>query len=481
MKKLLNFIGGEFKAPTSNDYFESFNPALGEPHLLVADSDARDVELAVQAADLAFPSWSESKPEARAALLNRIADLIDERAKDLAIAESNDQGKPVWLARLMDIPRAAHNFRFFAGALLHQMDLSTRIDNDTFNYVSRKPVGVAGLISPWNLPLYLLTWKIAPAIAFGNTCVAKPSELTSLTASMLAQIFHDAGLPNGVVNLVFGTGQKAGAALVAHPKVPLISFTGGTSTGRAISMVAAPMFKKLSLELGGKNPNVIFDDCDLEKTVETTIRASFLNQGEICLCGSRIYVQKSIYDRFMSRFIAQTRELKVGDPSLKSSNLGALVSKEHRAKVESYFEIAKSEGLTLVTGGRRADVGGAFKNGYFIEPTIYTGARPTSRLQQEEIFGPVVTVTPFEDENEAVRLANGVSYGLSATIWTENLKRAHSLAARLDAGTVWINNWMTRDLRVPFGGVKASGLGREGQDGSLEFFTEAKTICVRHT
>ncbi len=381
----------------------------------------------------------------------------------------------------MDIPRAAYNFRFFAGALLHHDEQATRLDGETFNYVARRPIGVAGLISPWNLPLYLLTWKIAPAIAFGNTCVAKPSELTSLTAFMLGEILRDAGVPKGVVNLVFGTGTKAGAALVAHPGVPLVSFTGGTVTGRAIASVAAPMFKKLSLELGGKNPNLIFDDCDFEKALETTIRSSFLNQGEICLCGSRIYVQKSIYEKFLDRFVARTKEIRVGDPKSKDSFMGALVSKEHHEKVMGFLDHARSENLKFLAGGKRPDLPAPFSKGYFVEPTIVTGAKPQSRLQQEEIFGPVVTVTPFTDEDEAIELANGVSYGLSATVWTQSLKRTHSVSERLEAGTVWVNTWMTRDLRVPFGGVKASGVGREGQDASLDFFTEAKTICVRHS
>lgn len=481
MKKLLNFIGGEFTEPASGQFFESDNPALGAPHLLVPDSDAKDVARAVEAGRAAYAAWSATTAPERAKLLYRIADLIDQRAVELAEAESSDQGKPVWLAAEMDIPRAAYNFRFFAGALLHHDEQATRIDATTFNYVARRPVGVAGLISPWNLPLYLLTWKIAPAIAFGNTCVAKPSELTSLTAFMLAEILRDAGVPKGVVNLVFGYGAKAGAALVAHEDVPLISFTGGTVTGRAIASVAAPMFKKISLELGGKNPNLIFDDCDFDRAVETTIRSSFLNQGEICLCGSRIYVQKSIYEKFFDRFAARTKELRVGDPRSRESFMGALVSKDHHAKVMGFLDHAREQKLNVVVGGKKPELPTPFKNGYFVEPTIITGAKPDSRLQQEEIFGPVVTITPFTDEDEAIELANGVSYGLSATLWTQSLKRTHQVSERLEAGTVWVNTWMTRDLRVPFGGVKASGVGREGQEGSMDFFTVSKTICVRHS
>jgi aminomuconate-semialdehyde/2-hydroxymuconate-6-semialdehyde dehydrogenase len=331
------------------------------------------------------------------------------------------------------------------------------------------------------LPLYLLTWKIAPAIAFGNTVVAKPSEITSLTASLLTEILTSAGVPKGVVNIVFGTGSKAGAAIVSHPQIPLISFTGGTVTGRAIAVACAPLLKKTSFELGGKNANVIFNDCDLDQAIETTIRSSFLNQGEICLCGSRIYVEKSIADKFLDRFTARVRELKVGNPKDEATFLGPVVSSEHHAKVMGFFETAKSESAKILTGGKRPALNGKFANGYFIEPTVITNVKHNSRLQQEEIFGPAVTVTTFGDDKEALELANGVTYGLSATVWTSNLNRAHSFGAKLDVGTVWVNNWMTRDLRVPFGGMKASGVGREGQHGSLEFFTESKTICVRHS
>jgi aminomuconate-semialdehyde/2-hydroxymuconate-6-semialdehyde dehydrogenase len=480
MNKLLNFINGEFTEPIAGKFIESFNPSEGTAHLLVADSDQADIEAAVRAAKAAFPAWSALRAEERARFLYRIADLIDSRQAELARAESDDQGKPVWLAAEMDIPRAAANFRFFAGCVLHQEDVATRLDRDTFNYVSRKPLGVAGLISPWNLPLYLLTWKIAPAIAYGNTCVAKPSELTSLTASILCEIVREAGVPKGVVNVVFGTGPKAGAALVDHPDVPLISFTGGTMTGESIARSAAPKFKKLSLELGGKNPNIIFDDADLEKAVQTSIRSSFLNQGEICLCGSRIYVQRNIHERFLDHFTAKVKNLEVGDPRNRETFVGALVSRDHLAKIEGFIETARREGVTILTGGRRPALQGRLSRGYFFEPTILSGVSHESRLIQEEIFGPVVTVVPFDTEDEVIGLANGTRYGLSATVWTQSLSRAHRVADRLEAGTVWINTWMTRDLRLPFGGVKASGVGREGQEHSLDFFTEAKTVCVRH-
>ncbi len=480
MNKLWNFINGEFVPPQSEKYLESFNPATGKPHLLVSDSDERDVALAVDSAKTAFTDWSRTKAEERAKFLYRIADLIDERKVKLAEAESADQGKPVWLASQMDISRASHNFRFFAGTILHSHDRATRMDQTAFNYTSRKPLGVAGLISPWNLPLYLLTWKIAPAIAFGNTAVAKPSEFTSHTAYLLCEIFQEAELPNGVVNMIFGTGPRAGQALVTHPDVPLISFTGGTTTGRAIATAAAPMFKKLSLELGGKNPNIIFDDADLEEAVRMSIRSSFLNQGEICLCGSRLYVQRGIYNEFVEKFVAQAKALKVGDPREKDTFLGPLVSKDHLEKVESFLKHARDEGIQILAGGNLPKLSAELANGYFLEPTVFAGVKHVSRIQQEEIFGPVVSITPFDTDEEAIEMANGVTYGLSATVWTKSLQRAHTVAEELHAGTVWVNTWLMRDLRLPFGGVKASGLGREGQEESFEFFTEAKTICIKH-
>lgn len=478
LKRIENFIGGK-RVPSQSAYMPSYNPALGQVHFELPVSNADDVEQAVSAASAAFKSWSQTDVRERSKILMRVADLIDARVDEFAAAESSDQGKPVWLAREMDIPRAALNFRFFASSILHQTDIASRLDLTTLSHVSHDPVGVAGLISPWNLPLYLLTWKIAPAIAYGNTCVAKPSELTSLTASLLCDVLNEAGVPAGVVNIVFGLGSTAGAALVAHPNVPLVSFTGGTVTGRAIAGVAAPMFKKLSLELGGKNPNIIFDDASLKHAVATTVRSSFLNQGEICLCGSRIYVQASVYEKFLESFSAKVRALKVGDPTKLDTFVGALVSREHLDKVYSFVDHARSEGAVIQAGGEKPALSGAHANGYFMEPTIITGLKSSSRVQQEEIFGPVVTVTPFETEDEAIELANGTRYGLSATVWTQGLRRSQSVSERLHAGTVWVNNWMSRDLRVPFGGVKESGVGREGQDGSREFFTEAKTICVR--
>lgn len=471
---IANFIDGRFAAPVSGAYFDDICPATGDVLAEIPDSDARDVANAVAAAKRAFPAWSATRAEERSRILLKLADLIEANLDELARLESDDNGKPVSLAKRMDIPRAVANFRFFATAILHHASEAHVTDQIALNYTLRQPIGVAGLISPWNLPLYLLSWKIAPAIASGNTCVAKPSELTPLTAHRLAELSLEAGVPPGVMNIVHGYGAKAGAAICEHPDVPLISFTGGTVTGARVAATAAPMFKKLSLELGGKNPNLIFADADLDEAIATSIHSSFANQGEICLCGSRIFVERSIYDEFVERFVAATKNLRIGDPTDPSTNVGALISEAHLHKVTGYLTLAKEEGGTIVTGGNRID-----RPGFFLEPAVITGLTCECRVLQEEIFGPVVTITPFEDDADAIRVANSTKYGLSATVWTRDLKRAHRVAAALHAGTVWINCWLLRDLRVPFGGMKESGVGREGGFDSLQFFTEAKNVCVK--
>ncbi len=478
MMRLYNFIDGAFVPPESGAYFDDIHPASGDVLAQIPDSDHRDVALAVEAAKRAFPSWSTTRAEDRSRILLKIADLIEQNLEELARQESDDNGKTVSLARRMDIPRAVANFRFFATAILHHASEAHVTDQIALNYTLRQPVGVAGLISPWNLPLYLLSWKIAPAIASGNTCVAKPSELTPLTANRLAELSLEAGLPPGVMNIVHGYGAKAGAAICEHPDVPLISFTGGTVTGAKVAAAAAPMFKKLSLELGGKNPNVIFADADLDEAIATSIQSSFANQGEICLCGSRIFVERAIYEEFVERFVVATKKLRIGDPADASTDVGALISEAHLQKVTGYLALAKEEGGTILTGGNRLYMDDT-RPGYFLEPAVITGLTCECRVLQEEIFGPVVTITPFEDDADAIRSANSTKYGLSATVWTRDLKRAHRVAAALHAGTVWINCWLLRDLRVPFGGAKESGVGREGGFDSLEFFTEQKNVCVK--
>jgi len=472
--RLANFIDGAFVAPASNQYFDDIEPASGEVIAEIPDSDARDVDAAVIAAKRAFPLWSKTRAEERSRILLKLADLIEQNLDELAALESRDNGKPVSLAKRMDIPRAVANFRFFATAILHHASEAHVTDDVALNYTLRQPIGVAGLISPWNLPLYLLSWKIAPAIASGNTCVAKPSELTPLTAHRLAELSIEAGLPAGVMNIVHGYGAKAGSAICEHPDVPLISFTGGTVTGAKVAATAAPMFKKLSLELGGKNPNLIFADADLDQAIKTSIQSSFANQGEICLCGSRIFVDRAIYTQFVDRFVDATKKLRIGDPTESTTDVGALISEAHLQKVTGYLALAKEEGGTIVTGGNRID-----RKGFFLEPAVITGLDTNCRVLQEEIFGPVVTITPFDRDDDAIRFANSTRYGLSATVWTRDLQRAHRVAAQLHAGTVWINCWLLRDLRVPFGGMKDSGVGREGGFESLSFFTEAKNVCVK--
>jgi aminomuconate-semialdehyde/2-hydroxymuconate-6-semialdehyde dehydrogenase len=478
--EIKNFIGGEYSPAQSKLFIENRDPSTGQVYSLIPRSDAKDVEAAVNAARKAFPSWSHTTTEERSRILHKIADGIERRLPVLAAAESKDQGKPVWLAESVDIPRAAHNFRFFAGQILYAPTEAHDLSGKGFNFTLRKPVGIAGLISPWNLPLYLLTWKIAPAIACGNTVVCKPSEITPMTAFLLCEILIEAEVPPGVVNMVFGYGGEAGDALVKHPKVPLISFTGGTTTGKQLSAAAAPLIKKLSLELGGKNANIIFSDANLEDAVKTSIRSSFLNQGEICLCGSRIFVEHSIYEQFLNRFIEETRKLKVGDPKKPENFLGALVSQTHLEKVRSYVRLAEEEGGKIETGLEPNPVSDELTNGYFMRPTIITGLTSQCRVMQEEIFGPVVTVTPFTSEIDALQMANSVEYGLSATIWTKDLQRVHRLARELEVGTLWVNSWMMRDLRTPFGGMKMSGIGREGGLHSLEFFTESTNVCISY-
>jgi aminomuconate-semialdehyde/2-hydroxymuconate-6-semialdehyde dehydrogenase len=479
MQEILNYIDGKFITPVSGNFLDNVDPSIGKVYSLVANSDERDVQLAVTAAQQAFAGWSSMKAEKRSAILLKIADLIDQHLDKLALAESVDQGKPVKLATIVDIPRASANMRFFATAILHSATETHVTDTEALNYTTRTPIGVAGCISPWNLPLYLFTWKIAPALAAGCTVVAKPSELTPMTAYLFSQLCTEAGLPAGVLNVVHGLGPKVGQAIVEHPDVPAISFTGGTATGKKIAATAAPMFKKLSLELGGKNPNIIFADCDLEQALNISIHSSFSNQGEICLCGSRIFVERSLYHTFVDEFVKRAKYLVVGDPLDDTTKVGALNSKAHMNKVLSYIQLAREEGGTILCGGNQVSMSGRCVNGYFVAPTVVVGLPHTCRTNQEEIFGPVVTIMPFDAEDEVVHFANNTPYGLSATIWTENLKKAHRVAAQVKSGIIWVNCWLLRDLRTPFGGMKQSGVGREGGWEALRFFAEAKNVCVK--
>ena len=479
MKKIDNYVNGSLVPPISASYFGNIDPSTGAEYSLIADSDERDLERAVNSARVAFPAWSNTPAEERFSVLMRIVALIERDEAKLALAESIDNGKPVSLARKMDIPRAAANFRFYATAAMHTANESHETSGQALNYTLRQPLGVVGCISPWNLPLYLFTWKIAPAIAAGCTVVAKPSEVTPMTAYLLSELCIEAGLPAGVLNIVQGTGPKVGSAIVAHKDVKAISFTGGTKTGEEIARTAAPMFKKLSLELGGKNPNIIFADCNYDEMLAETRRAAFANQGEICLCGSRIFVERPLYEQFKRDFVEQVSALKIGDPLGAGTDVGAIVSKQHFEKIMSYIELAKTEGGTILTGGNQVHLDGRCADGWFIEPTVIEGLKHDCRTNQEEIFGPVATIQPFDTEDEVLGYANSVRYGLSSTIWTENLSRAHRMAAKIESGIVWVNCWLLRDLRTPFGGVKDSGVGREGGFEALRFFTEEKNVCVK--
>lgn len=480
MKKILNFIDGSYDESFSKEWLDNYNPSKGEVYSKIASSTKVDVNSAYLAAKKAFPAWSNTTMNERSTILSKIADLIDDHLDMLAEAETLDNGKPLNLAKSVDIPRASSNFRFFAHAITQfSSEAHESIGLNSMNFTLRQAIGVVGCISPWNLPLYLFTWKIAPALAAGNTVVAKPSEVTPMTAFLLGELCSKAGLPDGVLNIIHGTGPTAGQAIVEHPNIKAISFTGGTKTGESIARTAAPMFKKLSLELGGKNPNIIFADCNYKKMLSVTIKSSFANQGQICLCGSRIFVEKSIYSKFKKDFVAKVRDLKIGDPFVSTTNIGALVSKPHLEKVLSYINLAKQEGGKILTGGNKVTLKGS-ENGYYLEPTVIEIFNHQCRINQEEIFGPVVTIMPFETEKDVLAMANNVKYGLSATLWTSNIDRTMRVSKKIEAGIVWVNTWLNRDLRTPFGGIKNSGVGREGGFEALKFFTEPKNICIKY-
>ena len=476
---LENYIGGNLIAPLNGKFIDGVNPATGEIFCQIPDSDERDIEVAVHVAQKAFPAWSISPVEERFKILNRIAELIEAHLEELALAETNDTGKPLWLSKKVDIPRASANFRFFATGIMHFASESHNMEDKAVNYTLRQPIGIVGCISPWNLPLYLFTWKIAPALAAGNCVLAKPSEMTPVSAFLLSKICKEAGLPGGVLNIIHGRGPTAGEAIVSHSSVKAISFTGSTRAGERIASIAAPKFKKLSLELGGKNPAIIFADSNWDKMLDETIRSSFSNQGEICLCGSRIIIEDSVYDRFKKDFVEKTKQLAVGDPLHEGSKQGAIVSKIHYEKIIRCIETAKQEGGKILCGGKSIRLEGRCATGFFIEPTVIEGLGPTCQTNQEEIFGPVVTLQSFKTEEEALQLANATSYGLAATVWTQDISKANRVAAKLESGIIWINCWLLRDLRTPFGGMKNSGVGREGGWEALRFFTEAKNVCIQ--
>lgn len=480
MQQIQNYIGGKLVEPSSGEYLDNIEPATGEVYSQFPNSNAEDLEAAVNAAQQAQKSWADLSLENRADILNKVADAIDDHSNELAKTEAIDNGKPMSLAKNVDIYRAAANIRFFAQAATQFASESHAMGNEAINYTLRDPIGIVGCISPWNLPLYLFTWKIAPALAAGNVVIAKPSEITPMTAFVFSKICIEAGLPAGVLNILHGTGPNIGSPLTTHPKIKAISFTGGTATGAHISKVTAGMFKKLSLELGGKNPTLVFADCDFDDTIDNVVRSAFANQGQICLCGSRIYIERPLYEKFKAAFVDKVKNLKIGDPLEANTQHGALVSKPHMEKVLSYINLAQEEGGTLLTGGKQVTVSGRCANGYFVEPTVIEGLDNNCRTNQEEIFGPVCTIMPFDNDEQAIELANGSEYGLASSVWTNDLKRAHRVAKEVEAGIVWINCWLLRDLRTPFGGVKSSGVGREGGLEAMRFFTEPKNVCIKY-
>lgn len=480
MKSIANLIDGEFREAADGGWLDNPEPATGEILCRVPDSGPEDVGAAVDAAARAFADWASLPVAERADMLDRLADAVAERREELAAMESDDTGKPITLAREVDMQRAVANLRFFAGAARHAVGEGHDMSPAGFNYTRRESLGPVALITPWNLPLYLLTWKLAPALVCGNTVVAKPSELTPMTAHALGELAAGAGLPAGVFNVVHGTGPRAGQALVDDARIRAISFTGSTATGRAIAAAAAPRLAKLSLELGGKNPALVFDDADAERLIPGLVRSGFTNQGQVCLCTARILVHESIYDSVRDELVGAVKQLRQGDPRDENTQQGAVVSATHRDKILAAIEQARADGGRILCGGGSGRVEGRCGNGWFVQPTVIEGLDPDHPAEMEEIFGPVVTLQPFADEDQAVALANRVCYGLAASLWTTDLARAHRVAAALQAGIIWVNSWLVRDLRTPFGGFKDSGLGREGGRWSLEFFTQPKNVYIPH-
>lgn len=478
MEKIYNYIDGRTVAPVNGNELDNVDPATGAVYSQLPDSDAEDLAMAVAAAESARENWAQAPAEERARILNRLADLVDDNADDLALAECVDTGKPLHVAARLDIPRVAANLRFYASAATQFFSESHAMGTSAINYTLREPLGTVGCISPWNLPLYLLTWKIAPALAAGNCVIAKPSEVTPMTAYLFSRLLNQAGVPKGVLNVLHGRGNRIGRRIVDHPGISAISFTGGTATGADIAARTAGMFKKLSLELGGKNPTIVFADADQEKALDGALRAAFSNQGQICLCGSRLLVERSIYEDFRDRFVERARALIVGDPLEPGTDQGAVVSAAHFDKVMAAIGRARNEGGQTLCGGESVKPEGRCANGWFIRPTVIEGLDASCKTNQEEIFGPVVSIMPFDDEDDAVAAANSTRYGLAASLWSQDVSRCHRVAAALQSGLVWVNCWMLRDLRTPMGGFKHSGVGREGGFETLRFFTEAKNVCI---
>ena len=474
-EKIQHYIDGKFVDSVGGEEFEVLEPVSNETYIMAASGQKADIDLAVAAAKRAFEEgpWPRMLPRQRSRILHKVADIVESRDEQLALFESYDSGLPITQAK-GQARRAAENFRFFADLIVAQVDDAFKVPGRQANYVNRKPIGVAGLITPWNTPFMLESWKLAPAIATGNTVVLKPAEFTPLSASLWAEIFREAGVPDGVFNLVNGFGESAGDSLVKHPDVPLISFTGESKTGQTIFANAAPWLKGLSMELGGKSPAVVFADADLDAALDATVFGVFSLNGERCTAGSRVLVQRDIYDEFVERYAERAKNIVVGLPSDPKTEVGALVHPEHYEKVMSYVEIGKSE-ARLVAGGGRPE---GFETGNFVQPTVFADVKPDARIFQEEIFGPVVAITPFDTDEEALELANNTKYGLAAYIWTNDLKRAHNFSQAVESGMVWLNSNNVRDLRTPFGGVKASGLGHEGGYRSIDFYTDQQAVHI---
>jgi aminomuconate-semialdehyde/2-hydroxymuconate-6-semialdehyde dehydrogenase len=479
-KYLKNYVNGQLVPPFSGEYLENKNPATGDVYSFIPDSNTEDIERAMEAATAAFKDWSICGVKKRYRILSRIADILEQNAEAFALADSIDTGKSITQSRTLDIPKTYSNLRFFANAVTHFSSEAFTKEGESINYTLNQPIGVVACMTPWNSPIQFFTWKIAPALATGNCVIAKPSELAPMTIYMFSKACMEAGLPPGVLNIIHGDGEKTGRQILEHPKVKAISFTGGSKTGEAIALTAAKGMKKVLLEMSGKNAAIVFEDCDFEKTIFGVLQSAFYHQGQKSVSTSRILVQRSIYEQFREEFVKRTRFMKVGNPLSVVTNIGPLISELHLEKVKSYIALAMMEGGTVLCGGEPLELTGKFEKGFFMKPTVIENLEPTARTNQEEIFGPVVTLIPFDTEAEAVEYNDATPFGLSATIWTRDISKAHRVAEQLEVGMVWINSWLERDLRTPYAGVKRSGIGTKGGFEDLKFFTRIKNVCVRY-